>query len=171
MRIQPQASPEMQELAKKLEDQHTVMLTLPDEIGTLSCRPMTAQEMDGDGAVWMMVSRKAPWVAQADRQPANLAFVMPDDGDYVSVAGRAQLVDDALRKRELWTVVARPWWTGPEDPDLVLLKLSPSRIEYWDGPNGTVSRTLAMAASVIAGREVGLGDKQVLIPPSNPVAG
>ena len=164
MRIQPQASPQMQTIAKKLESQHTAMLTLPDEIGTLSCRPMTAQEMDAAGAVWMMASRQAPWVAHAAGQPANLAFVLPDDGDYVSIAGRVELVEDAERKKALWTVVARPWWSGPEDVDLLLLKLSPSRIEYWDGPNGAVMRTLSMAASVIAGREIGLGDKQVVMP-------
>jgi len=162
MRILPQASPEIQNLAKKLESQHAAMLTLPDEIGTLSCRPMTPQEMDDTGAIWMMVSRKAPWVAHASGQAANLAFVLPDDGDYVSIAGRAELVEDVERKKALWTVGARPWWSGPDDLDLLLLKLIPSRIEYWDGPNGVVSRTLAMAASVVAGREVGLGDKQVV---------
>jgi general stress protein 26 len=164
MRTQAQRSADLQGLADKLKDQRVVMLTTPDDLGTLSSRPMTPQEMDANGAVWMMVSRKAPWVQHAAGQPVNLAFVLPDDGDYISIAGRSELVDDATRKKELWTVVARPWWSGAEDADLMLLKVSPVRIEVWDGPDSAVSRTLAIVASVIAGREVGLGDKQVIEP-------
>jgi len=126
---------------------------------------MTAQELDAGGAVWMMVSRGAPWIAHADNAPANLAFAMPDDGDYVSIAGHVEIVDDDERKKALWTVVARAWWSGPEDPDLLLLKLTPTRIEFWDGPSGSISRTFAMAASVIAGREIGMGQKKVITPP------
>jgi len=162
MRTQPQTSADMQELAKKLEGERTGLLTLADERGALCCRPMTAQELDGEGAVWMMVSHKAPWVANADNAQANLAFAVPDESDYVSISGRVEFVDSPERKRALWTVVARPWWDGPEDPDLLLLKLTPSRIEVWDGPSGAISRTFALAASVIAGKEVGLGEKQVI---------
>jgi len=165
MRIQPQASADMKDLAKKLEDQHTALLTVADELGMLSCRPMTAQEMDASGAVWMMVSRKAPWIEDADDSAANLAFAMPGEGDYVSMSGHVAIVDDSERKKALWTVVARAWWSGPEDPDLALLKVTPSRIEVWDGPNNAISRILSLAASVIAGREVGLGEKQVITPP------
>ena len=165
MRTQPQASPDMEALAKKLEGERTGLLTVADEQGLLCCRPMTAQELDGAGAIWMMVSRKAPWVAAANKAQANLAFAVPDEGDYLSISGQLGFVDEVERKRALWTVVARPWWSGPDDPDLLLLKLIPSRIEVWDGPSGAISRTLSLAASVIAGKEVGLGEKQVITLP------
>jgi len=133
------------------------MLTLPDEIETLSCPPMTAQEMDATGAVWMMVPREAPCVGHASGQAANIVFGLPDDGDCVSIVGRAELVEDVERKKARWTVGARPWCSGPDDLDLLLLKLIASRIEYREGPTGVVSRTLAMADSVVAELEIAAG--------------
>jgi len=164
MRTLPQANADMEELAKKLQDERTGLLTVADAQGALGCRPMTAQELDGTGAVWMMVSRKAPWLSSTNKAQANLAFAIPAEGDYVCIAGRLEFVDELERKRALWTVVARPWWDGPDDPDLLLLKLVPSSIEVWDGPSGAIARTLSLAASVIAGKEVGLGEKQVITP-------
>ncbi len=163
MKTQPQSDPDMRHLAKKLEDHRVTMLTLHEPGAGLSSRPMTPLEMDRDGAIWMIASRETlPLGSEA--APVNLAFIGRDEGDYISVAGRAECVDDAARKKELWTAAARPWFDGPDDPKLVLLKVSPERAEIWDGPDSAVTRTLSMAASVIAGRPVNMGHKEVVEP-------
>lgn len=48
--------------------------------------------------------------------------------------------------------------------DLVLLKVTPQRTDIWDGPDNAVTRTLGVVASIVAGREVGLGQKNVVLP-------
>jgi general stress protein 26 len=81
---------------------------------------------------------------------ANLAFSDERRAAYVSVTGRATLVDDAARKRELWSAVVRPWFPGgAEDPELVLLKLQPEHAELWDGPRSRTVRALALATSAL----------------------
>jgi len=163
MKTDKQASPEMQHLADVLADHRVAMLTLLEDDGTLSSRPMTALHLDSQGCVWFMTSRKT-WASQigAGNEPVNLSFV--SGGDQVSFSGHAALVDDDDRKRVLWTAAGRPWFTGPDDPDLVLLAVQLQRADIWNGPDNSVSRAIAMAASMVAGREIGLGHKEVVQP-------
>ena len=163
MKIEPQTSPDMSHLAQKLHGHRVAMLTLLEASSALTSRPMTPLEMDAEGAIWIMASREAMQrQLGTGPEPVNLAFMGHADGDYVSIAGTAELIDDPARKDELWTASGRPWFDGPKDPDLVLLKVSPHKAEIWDGPDSVVTRTLAMAASVVAGREIGLGHKEVI---------
>lgn len=167
MKTQAQTSAEMTHLAEKLSSHRVAMLTVWGAAGELSSRPMTPLEMDSEGAFWIMTSRKSmAAVVGAAGAPVNLGFVDEDKSDFISVIGQASLVEDASRKAQLWTPAGRPWFDGPDDPDLTLLRIRPQRVELWDGPDSTVVRTLAMAASVIAGHEVGLGHKEVIEVPA-----
>ncbi len=159
MKFQEQRNSDMQDLATRLQGQRTAMLTLRDPGGLLAARPLTPLEMDAQGALWFMVSR-ASMAAHfvAGDQAANLAFTDESKSLYVSIAGTARLVDDMSRKVALWTTLARPWFSGAEDPDLVLLCVQPRHAEIWDGPDSAVMRALAMATSVAAGRPIGLGE-------------
>jgi general stress protein 26 len=163
MKTDKQANADMQHLADALQDHRVAMFTLLENDGTLSSRPMTALHLDAKDTVWFMASRKtwASLLAKAER-PVNLALTR--DGQYISLSGHASLVDDPVRKQALWTPAGRPWFSGPEDPELVLIAVRVQRAEIWDGPDNAVSRAIGMAASIVAGREVGLGHKDVIEP-------
>ena len=164
MKLKTQTQAPLQELATSLEGQRVAMLTLNDQQGQLVSQPMTPQEMDETGALWMMVSQGNT----ADRvgpggADGNLSFSDERRASYVSISGRVTLVDDLERKRALWSIMARPWFPGgPEDPTLLLLRLEPRQAELWEGPGSGVVRSLAFAASVTAGRPVGLGQHRTL---------
>lgn len=165
MKIQLQSNAEMQNLADRLRGQRVAMLTLADADGRLGARPLTPLEMDAQGAIWFMVSRQAlVAVAAAPGTPVNLSFSDGGKSLYVSITGMAHLDDDRDRKAMLWTTMARPWFDGVDDPDLCLLCVVPAAIEVWDGPDSSVVRALAMAASVVAGQPVGLGEREDIRP-------
>lgn len=164
----------MKHLAKLLDDQRVAMLTTSESAGRLSSRPMTPLELDSAGAVWMFTSRKtlAHLFEGMGTRPVNLAFSDTSNSTYISLEGEARLVDDAARRHELWTSMARPYFPGGEDdPDLILLKVSPQRAEIWDSPDSSIVRTLAIAASIAAAKPVGLGEHEVITPPgAKPIA-
>lgn len=167
MKIKPQTGDVLSHLGEKLKDHRIAMLTLEEPPTGLSSRPMTPLEMDEQGAIWFLSSRATlGHVIGSGGLGVNLAFVRHDVSDYVSIGGHAELVDDSERKKALWSAAARVWFSGPEDPDLTLLKVSPRHAEIWDGPDSRALRVLAMAASVVAGREVGMGSKEEFdVPP------
>jgi Pyridoxamine 5'-phosphate oxidase like len=59
--------------------------------------------------------------------------------------------------------MARPWFPGgANDPDLVLLAVQPQLADIWDGPDSEVMRLLALTASLVAARPIGLGEHQII---------
>ena len=53
-------------------------------------------------------------------------------------------------------------------PELTLLKFVPESAEYWDAPHSKMVRMFAMAASVVAGKPIGLGEHEKLTALSRP---
>lgn len=164
MKVLPQTSDDMQHLAEHLQAPRTAMLSFSDDHGQITARPMTPLEMDAQGEIWMLASRRAmtPIFAAALRQ-ANLIFSDGERSLHISIAGVARLSDDGERKAALWSAAMRPWFPGgADDPDLVLLALQPHLADIWDGPESKVLRLLALTASVVAARPIGLGEHQVI---------
>lgn len=166
MKVAEQNSPELRSLAERIEDSRTVMLTMCDEQGQLTSQPMTVIEMDGAGCLWMLVSKSGQTARMAPEgrglDTVNLAFSDESRSTFTSITARATLSEDRQRKQDLWSVMARPWFPqGVDDPDLAVLRLEPVKAEIWDGPDSTVLRMIAMAASVVVGKPLGLGEHEV----------
>ena len=173
MKVAAQNSPELRSLAERIEDARTTMMTMQDAQGQLSSQPMTVLEMDANGCLWMLVSqnghtaRMAP--AGTGMDTVNLSFSDESRSTFISVTAYATLSHDPQRKQALWSVMARPWFPqGVDDPDLAVLKLEPIKAEIWDGPDSSVLRMLAMAASVVVGQPVGLGEHESHVLTQNP---
>ena len=170
MKTMKQTHESLSHLADRLQDHRVAMLTVMEDGVGLTSRPMTPLLMDRDGSLWFMGSHQAlDRVLGNGLTPVNLAFARHTDSQYASVSGEAELIDDAARKEDLWTIAARPFFSGSTDPDLVLVKVRPAQAEVWDGPDNAATRVLAMAASVIAGRGVGMGKKETIEVDSRPL--
>jgi len=165
MKVEEQNSPALRSLAERIEGSRTTMLTMCDAQGQLSSQPMTVIEMDGNGCLWMLVSNTGQTARMAPQgggmDTVNLAFSDESHSTFTSITARATLSHDRKRKEALWSVMARPWFPkGVDDPDLAVLRLEPVKAEIWDGPDSTVLRMIAMAASVVAGKPLGLGEHE-----------
>jgi general stress protein 26 len=57
MKIEEQNSPELRSLAEHIEGSRSAMLTMCYAQGHLSSQPMTVIEMDGQGCLWMLISK------------------------------------------------------------------------------------------------------------------
>ena len=64
-----------------------------------------------------------------------MAFIDTQNGTWVNVEGEATVVrDDPKRKRELWQEDLERWFSeGPDDPNVVLIKVRASHIDAWAG--------------------------------------
>lgn len=167
MKIQPQRHENLKKIVDLVEDIDIAMLTTLAPDGRLLGRPMAALEVDAEGSFWFFTSERSAKVHQLDR--VNLAFTDEDDATYVSISGRAAIVNDRSRIDDLWTAAAKPWFPqGKDDPDLVLLRVDTDIAEYWDANSSKMVRLLAMAASALSGKPVGLGEHEVVSNPARP---
>jgi general stress protein 26 len=116
-----------------------MMVTL-DEGGRLRARPMRAVSVkDFDGTLWFFTDRPSPKTEEIRHDDrVLLSYADPSAQNYVALSGRAQVVRDAARQRELWSEPLRAWFpAGPDDPKAALLKVEVEGAEYWDAPSSS----------------------------------
>jgi general stress protein 26 len=166
MKIAAQRSEELTRMARLIDGMSVAMLTHVSHDGSLLSRPMAPLAMDSDGAIWFFVDRTAQ---HADPlRSVNLSFSDASRSIYVSISGHAEVIGNRERIAEMWTPLAKPWFPGgAESKNLALLKLVAHRIEYWDAPHSRVVRLLALAASMVAGKPLGLGEHHSMVRLSN----
>lgn len=161
MKIETQTKPERTQLSHLLENMKVAMLITADDSGRLLSRPMSPLALDADGALWFFTDMRSSKLEHL--RVVNLSFVDVDNSTYVSVSGHGELSTDRVRIEALWTAYARPWFPdGPDSTNLGLLKIVPHSAEYWDAPDSRMVRMFAMAASVIGGTPIAMGEHATL---------
>lgn len=149
----------MTESAEKLNDLvsdiRIAMLTTVDDDGTLVSRPMARQAVELTADTWFFVARDSETVRHVTARPqVNLA--LSDASSWVSVKARAEVVDDAARKKELWNPMVEAWFPdGPDDDNVVLLRLAAQSAEYWDSPGGRVATAISLIKTKLTGEPYG----------------
>jgi len=131
------------------------MLTVHGADGRLYARPMTTQngEADRGGVIWFFMSRSGQPVADlAASHDVNVAYADPDSDKYVSASGTARLVEDPVKKQELWSEAAKAWFPGgAEDPDLALVAVLVAEAEYWDVKANKAVQIFKLAKAALTG--------------------
>ena len=128
---------ELASVAELLKDLDICMLTTRPGAGSLHGRPMSNNgEVEYDGDSWFFAQEGSRKVIEIDADPSvELAFIDTPNGTWINVEGEASVVrDDPDRKRDLWQKDLERWFPGgPEDPDVVLIKVSARHIDAWAG--------------------------------------
>jgi general stress protein 26 len=144
------------DLARKIS---VAMLTNWDG-KNLHSRPMSAHLEQGENAFYFLADKRSHKDHDIRQFPTvNLAFADASDQKYVSVTGEATVSNDRAKIKELWSVWAKAWWDSPEDPNICVLKVTPTRAEYWDSP-GTVVSSIKMAVAAMTDGRPDMGDNR-----------
>lgn len=155
---------DVRKLASLIKDIRICMLTTVDTDGHMHSRPMAVQQTDFDGDLWFFTG-KSTMKAQEVKfdSHVNVSFANPDDNRYVSVSGRARLIDDRAKAEQLWNPLYKAWFPkGLDDPDLTLMKVEVTRAEYWDAPNGAVTYLVGLAKAMMTGKPADPADHEKL---------
>ena len=115
------------------------MLTTQSSDGQLRARPMSNNgEVEFDGDVWFFSAADSRKVEEIEAEPrVELSFADPKRYMFISMSGEAQIVRDARKKRELWLEELERWFEdGPDSDDIVLIKVTPGVVAYWNGEDG-----------------------------------
>ena len=128
---------DLQAVAELLAKLDICMLTTRADDGTLHGRPMSNNgDVEFDGDSWFFARDDSRKVVEIEATPAvELAFIDTANGVWINVEGTASIVrDDVERKRELWHEALDRWFEdGPEDPEVVLIKVEARHIDAWSG--------------------------------------
>ena len=155
-------SDEVEKVRELVKDERIAMLTTVAEDGSLVSRPMGVQAVDFDGDLWFFAAADSHKVAEIARDSAaNAAF--SGTSSWVSLSGRATLVHDPDKIRELWNAVADAWVPdGPDTPGVGLIRLHAESAEYWDSPGGRVATLFSLVKAKVTGRPYEGGENETV---------
>jgi general stress protein 26 len=138
MDAQDQGRYSPQQFRDLVKDIPFAMFTTVTADGALRSRPMVATENAFDGALWFF-TRTSSAVAQevAGNRMVNVTYVSAPEDRFVSVSGSASVVRDVERTGAMWSPAYNQWFAGgASDPELSLIKIEVSRVEFWDRKAG-----------------------------------
>jgi len=138
-------------LFERLEKTPVAMTVTTDADGSVRVRPLTTQRAEEPGVLWFFVPRSGGVADDVDGRPeVILIYAEPGDNAYVALAGRARVVVDPAKAKELWSPIAGAWFTGgPDDPRLGLLRVELERGEAWESTEGKVLEYLRIARAAL----------------------
>ncbi|RKS98180.1 pyridoxamine 5'-phosphate oxidase family protein [Chryseobacterium defluvii] len=118
----------------------------------INSRPMTLKEADDSGNLWFISSEASNknFEIKEDRR-VQLFFMNNDDSQYLSVYGTASVYTDKATIEEKWSVMAKPWFDGKDDPNVSIIRVEPKESYYWDTKAGKLVSLLSFVTSAITG--------------------
>lgn len=132
------------------------MFTTRHDNGHLHARPMTTQNkaLESDESLWFFMSKKGDPVADLVADPVvNLVYASPSEDTYVSVSGTAAVIEDAAKKKQLWSKLVEAWFPGGVgDPDLALVQVQIVHANYWDVKESKLVQPHEMAKAAVTGK-------------------
>ena len=154
---------DVKKLARLIKGIDFGMLTTYDADGRLYSRPMSHNgDVEFDGDVWFFTYANSHKVHEIETRPqVNVSFSSPKDQTYVSLSGRAELVRDKAKIKELWTPALKAWFPdGVDTPEIALLKINVEKAEYWDSPSSPVAHALGLVKTLVTGSPGNVGDNK-----------
>ena len=118
---------------------HYCALVTVDASGVPHARTMDPVPPEDDMTVWLGTNRRTRKVEQIRANPqVTLYYQAPDGSGYVTITGRARLVDDESEKASRWKPEWEAFYPDPAS-DYLLIEVVPERVEVVDYSRGVVS--------------------------------
>ncbi len=134
----------MKRLHTMIRGINVAMLTTQNPDGSLRSRPMVSPDVEFDGTLWFLTQAGSEKLTEISQYPrVSVSYVDAQQHRYVSLSGRATIVEDPEQIKVHWRPEHRPWFPlGVDDPDLRLLRVEVERAEYWDMISASMAQLL-----------------------------
>jgi general stress protein 26 len=117
-------------LYELIDDMEIAMFTTRRADGHLVSRPMATQRRATGADLWFVTDRRSEKLVEIGNDPlVNLAYYKDRTKEWVSISGRAKIVDERAKVNELYAPDWRAWFGDeggpqdgtPDDPRIVLI--------------------------------------------------
>lgn len=83
--------------------------------------------------IYLATNRKTHKVEELSDNPNTFLLLGYESGgskEVLEIEATAAVSKDEGLRTKVWNKELEPWFTGPDDPNYVILELTPTRIEY-----------------------------------------
>jgi general stress protein 26 len=129
--------------------------------GGMRARPLEPRPDREEGVIYFVTDVRGAKDDEIEATP-DVCFIMIDHKAkaYLSITGRAQIIDDHACAKAIWKKTDDMWWKGPDDPNVRVLRLVPEKAELWDGPANSAIAAFEFAKARIMGEKPNLGENR-----------
>ena len=126
----------------------------------MRARPMAMRPAREEGAIYFLTDVDAP-KAEEVRRDETICLALADNKSqkYVSITGRAEIIDDRDRINEIWSIYDKAFWPDKNDPRIRILRVTPESAEFWEGA-GTVVTAVKLVAAIASGERMNIGENE-----------
>jgi general stress protein 26 len=123
----------------------------------LRARPMMALVRPEHNAVFFLTDTRNHKDEEISKND-NVCLTFSDSANqkYVSVTGTGFITADPILIGELWSMAASAWWSSKDDPNIRVLRVTPSRAEFWNSPD-MITTDAQSAAKALSGNRPNCG--------------
>jgi general stress protein 26 len=134
-----------------------VAMVVTHQGGEMRARPMAMRPAREEGAIYFLTDVDAP-KAEEVRRDETICLALADNKSqkYVSITGRAEIIDDRDRVKEVWSIYDKAFWPDKNDPRIRILRVTPESAEFWEGA-GTVVTAVKLVAAIASGERMNVG--------------
>jgi general stress protein 26 len=129
--------------------------------GGLRARPLEARPDRAAGLIWFVTDLRSGKEHEIEAEnDVGLVFIDIADNAYLSVTARAEVQRDHAKAAEIWKATDNVWWSGPDDPNVCVLRVRPLTAELWDGPASKAVAAFEFAKARLTGKPPHLGENR-----------
>jgi general stress protein 26 len=128
---------------------------------SLRVRPMEALPDRDENVIYFLADGRGLRRDLVEDCPeVYLTFVYPNENVYLALTGEAFVINDLDCARHLWERQQDGWLSGPDDPNLMIIRVELWRAEMWDGPANCAVADFQFAKARLFGIKANLGESQ-----------
>jgi len=129
----PSSSEQREHFISMLKRFDTVMLVTLNSEHEFHGRPMVVASVEPDGRLWFLTGKGTGKVHEIEMDSHAYLTAQDGDSEFLTLSGRATLIEDHEKVRELWEEGFKVWFpSGADDPNIELISIRPEYGEYWD---------------------------------------
>jgi general stress protein 26 len=165
------ANEKLQKLYELIEHIETAMFTTRRADGRLVSRPMATQKRASGADLWFVTARSSEKLDELRNDPhVNLAYFNNRTKEWVSVSGKARVVDDRAKIHELYAADWRAWFGDeggskdgtPDDPRMILIGVDVELAMFLEVNKPQPVVLFEVVKGIITGKAPRVGETQTI---------
>lgn len=123
--------------------------------------PMSRQEVDEAGNIWYICSSESETHKNLEiDDKISIFYADPKNYRFLSINGTAILTRDQVRIDRYWNKMMESWFEkGKDDPNIKLIKVTPSEAHYWESGSNKIVNLFAMLKNALTGSNEDIGEE------------
>lgn len=121
--------------------------------------PMSRQEVDIEGNIWFLFSADSDTHNHLmQNKKISITFSDVNSYEFVSLNGVGEIRKDQDKIEKYWNKMMDAWFEkGKEDPNIRILKVTPTDAHYWDNKTNKLVTFFKVAATAVTGIKTDIG--------------